>query len=196
MKNKRPSINDVTTGQELKKWYWLKEELVAYCKLQGISYAGGKFEILERISNILDKKAVTTNKIKTTTSAFDWHSSHLTLTTKITDSYKNTQNVRRFFTSKCGDQFHFSISFMAWMKKHVGKNLNAAVAEWKRLNKQQKDKNFKSIIPPHNQYNRYVRDFFGDNPNASLNDARTCWKLKRSLPLQFHKYEKTDLQLK
>ena len=95
---------------------------------------------MERISNSLDKKTVATKKIKKTTSAFDWHNSQLTLTTKITDSYKNTQNVRRFFTSECGNQFHFSIPLMAWMKKHVGKNLNAAVSEWERLNKQQKEK--------------------------------------------------------
>lgn len=27
-------------------------------------------------------------------------------------------------------------------------------------------------------------------------NARTCYELKRSQPLQLHKYEKTDLQLK
>ena len=35
-------------GAELVRWYWLKEELVAYCKLAGINYKGVKFDILKR----------------------------------------------------------------------------------------------------------------------------------------------------
>lgn len=194
MKQIRPPIMSFKNGTAFKQWYWLKEELVSYCKNKGISYTGGKFEILERIANVLDGKNNRSKKKQPVKSAFDWHSALLTPATKITDSYKNSQNVRRFFNHYCGDAFHFSIPFMAWMKNNSGKKLKDAIKEWKRLEVLKKDKNFKSVIPAHNQYNQYIRDFFADNPDKSLADARHCWKLKRQLPMERHAYEKGDLK--
>jgi hypothetical protein len=194
----RPDIDKIETGDELKRWYWLKQELVDFCKRTQLNYVGAKFDILERIANKLDN----VNKInskpiisKQQSSKFDWHSENLTLDTVLTDSYKNTQNVRRFFLQHCGDKFHFSIPFMDFMKNNCGKTLQDAINEWQRLNKQSKDKKFKSEIPTGNQYNKYIRDFFADNPNLTIDQARHFWKLKRSLPLGRHVYEKTDLKL-
>jgi len=65
-------------------------------------------------------------------SKFDWHSEPLSLDTVITNSYKSTQNVRRFFRQHCGDDFHFDVLFMAFMKTSSGITLGEAVAEWKR----------------------------------------------------------------
>jgi hypothetical protein len=194
----RPNIDTIKTGKELKRWYWLKEELVAYCQHKGLSYVGVKFDMLERIATSLDKGTAPT-KSKTTPikarSTFDWHAASLALNTLITDSYKNTQNVRRFFQQHCGQKFHFSIPFMAFMKNNCGKTLQQAIDEWQRLNKQQKDKNFKSEIPAGNQYNQYIRDFFADNPNMTIEQARHFWKLKKGLPLGRHVYERKDLKL-
>ena len=69
------------------------------------------------------------------------------------------------------------------------------INEWQRLNEQSKDKNFKSEIPTGNQYNKYIRDFFADNPNPTIEQARHFWKLKRSLLLGRHIYEMSDLKL-
>jgi Domain of unknown function (DUF6434)/SAP domain-containing new25 len=197
MKQIRPLIKSFKTGKAFKQWYWLKEELIAYCKTTGIIYTGGKFDILNRIADLLDgKKNVVKKQNKKAISTFDWHTAPLTPETKITDSYKNSQNARRFFKQHCGRAFRFSIPFMAWMKNNTDKKLKDAVKEWKRLNTLKKDKNFESIIPAHNQYNQYIRDFFTDNPDASLADAHRLWKLKRQLPMEKHKYEKSDLKLK
>lgn len=193
---KRPEIITIKTGKELKRWYWLKEELVAYCKQNAIDYAGGKFTILERIANKLDGKKVISKKNTKAVSVFNWHGATLTPNTIITDNYKNSQNARRFFKSHCGEKFHFSIPFMHWMKANTGKKLKDAVIEWKRLQKATSNKTFKSVIPAHNQYNQYLRDFFADNPSKTLEDARHYWKLKRQLPLERHRYERSDLKLK
>ena len=196
---KRPDIKDIKTGSELKLWYWLKQELVDYCKVMNLSYVGAKFHILERIANKLDNSDNINIKPRNSIrqiSKFDWHSDELTLETILTDNYKNTQNVRRFFQQHCGDKFHFSIPFMDFMKNNCGKTLQDAINEWQRLNEQRMDKNFKSEIPTGNQYNKYVRDFFTDNPNMTIEQARHFWKLKRGLPLGRHIYEKTDLELR
>jgi hypothetical protein len=64
--------------------------------------------------------------------SFDWHGDKITRDTPITTSYKNTQNVRRFFKSECGDGFKFDRNFMDWLKAASGKTMADAVYEWKR----------------------------------------------------------------
>ncbi|MEO6820674.1 MAG: DUF6434 domain-containing protein [Ginsengibacter sp.] len=196
---KRPDIAAIKTGEELKKWYWLKKELVDFCKLHNITYAGSKFDILDRIANALNQKDNIKPKRTTSkqpASKFDWHSEELAPETIITNSYKNSQNVRRFFIKHCGDKFHFSIPLMDFMKNNCGKTLQDAVNEWRRLNELSKHKNYKSDIPAGNQYNQYTRDFFADNPNSTIDQASHFWKLKRSLPLGKHIYERKDLDMK
>ncbi|MDA0382606.1 DUF6434 domain-containing protein [Vibrio owensii] len=52
--------------------------------------------------------------------------------TLITSSYKNTQNVRRYFKFKCGDDFKFDRSFMQWMNDTEGTSMGEAAQEWLR----------------------------------------------------------------
>ena len=61
---------------------------------------------------------------------FDWHSDRITRRTPITASYRNTQNVRRFFLSHCGPHFKFDRSFMSWLKDGTTKTMGDAVKEW------------------------------------------------------------------
>jgi hypothetical protein len=63
---------------------------------------------------------------------FDWHSDPITRKTSITKTYRNTQNVRRFFRKECGNHFKFDRPFMAWMKAADGKTMGNAVKEWLR----------------------------------------------------------------
>lgn len=194
---KRPDLIDIKTAEELRQWYWLKQELVDYCKLIKINYSGSKAEITDRIAEILETGIIQekkTNKKPKPTSRFNWAKEVLTPNTIITDSYKNGQNTRRFFQDQIGPNFKFNIDFMAWIKANYGKTLKDAVEQWQLLEDRKKDKNFKTTIPTSNQYNQYMRDFFADNPNKTIKDARKYWALKRSLPGS-NKYEKSDLKL-
>jgi Domain of unknown function (DUF6434) len=64
--------------------------------------------------------------------AFDWHGDPITRATPITKSYRNTQNVRRFFTAECGSHFKFDRPFMAWLKDGSKKTMGDAADEWQR----------------------------------------------------------------
>lgn len=64
--------------------------------------------------------------------AFDWHGDPITRKTPITASYRNTQNVRRFFRSQCGPGFKFDRPFMAWLKQSAGKTMGDAADEWQK----------------------------------------------------------------
>ena len=64
--------------------------------------------------------------------AFDWHCDPITRKTPITKTYRNTQNVRRFFKAQCGDHFKFDGPFMAWLKSGKPRIMDDAVKEWLR----------------------------------------------------------------
>ncbi len=59
----------------------------------------------------------------------DWHKDPLSRNTKNDDGYKNTQNVRRFFKSHCGNHFKFDRSLMLWVKSNQGCTMGDAVTE-------------------------------------------------------------------
>lgn len=192
---KRPPLNKSIAVSDFKNFYWLKEELVAFCRAEGISPSGGKIEIAARIEHFLNT-GETIFSTKTTkkkiTSNFDWKNASLSRETIITDNYKNGQNIRHFFEEVIGKRFSFNIIFMKWMKENIGKTLGDAAEEWLRIEAMKKDKNYKSEIPPQLEYNRYFRAFFEDNPNAKKEDAIRCWKRKKALP-GTNIYERNDL---
>jgi Domain of unknown function (DUF6434)/SAP domain-containing new25 len=193
----RPKIENINSGKELKKWYWLKEELVQRCKKLGINYFGSKFEVLERLAAVLDGAEIKAyKKYQAPQSKFDWAHEKLGLDTLVTDNYKSGANVRRFFEDQCGPDFRFSNAFTNWIKANVGITLGDAVAEWKRINALRKqDPLQKTALPASYLYNQYLRDFFADNPDKSIMEARRCWELKRALKADSFRYEKSDLDL-
>lgn len=195
----KPNISAIQTGAELKQWYWLKSDLMAEAKRHGLRTSGGKFEILERIALFLDTGEVAkpSAKPRVKRSTFDWHSEPLTRETPLTNSYKNTQNVRRFFQEQLGESFKFNIEFMAWMKANEGKTLSDACDEYRAMKQREADPNFQSKIAPHNQFNQYTRDFLADNPALGMDDVRRVWALKIALPSMTgrHVYEASDLEL-
>ncbi|MEO0903864.1 MAG: DUF6434 domain-containing protein, partial [Pseudomonadota bacterium] len=140
------------------------------------------FEIADRIAYFLDHgtppvEAKTRQRI---TSKFDWHSEPLTPDTVITDSYKNTQNMRRFMQGAIPG-FKFSIPFMDWMKANVGLTLADAVTAAKQIEADKKAGK-KQPDQPHNQYNAYTRAYFAHVPDGTQKELRSLWALRRKQP--------------
>lgn len=198
-KDFRPDIKQITTGEELKRWYWRKDELTAYARSMGIKTTSGKFVILDRIAHFMDtgETKYPGDQTPSVSSKFDWHSETLTKETVITDSYKNTQNVRRFFKDAVGDHFKFNIAFLEWMKSNMGKTLGDACEAYLADHNRRKAPGFRTNIKDHNQFNQYTRDFLDDNPDMSLSDVRRIWaeKIKRPSDTGRHVYHPDDLKL-
>lgn len=70
---------------------------------------------------------------------FDWHSEPLTRQTRVNESYKNTQNVRRFLKKECGEDFTFDRDFMAWIRNDIPKSLGDVADEWTRRHSEPKN---------------------------------------------------------
>lgn len=193
----RPNLDKNISLVDFNDFYWLKVELVGFCKQIGISTSGGKIEISDRvrdyimtgkINRIAQKKAQVKSK-------FDWNKEKLTLKTEITDNYKNSRNIRNFFLKEIGSHFSLNVIFIKWMRENIGKTLGDAIIEWKRINELKKDKDCVSEIAPQFEYNRYMRAFLADNPELSSKDAMRHWKLKRS-QRGANEYKRTDLEMK
>ena len=93
----RPDISIISTGQELKRWYWSKAELILFARARGVRQAGSKFEVLDRLANDLDGKTTSEAVPKKPSSSIPWAKETLTLETVITDSYKKGGKYKTLF---------------------------------------------------------------------------------------------------
>ncbi|WP_119165324.1 DUF6434 domain-containing protein [Algihabitans albus] len=194
----RPDLDRIADSASFRDWYWLKSELIIFCRNHGLRCAGSKAEIAERIVHHLDTGE---RDIPQTpghdrqpgrrASRINWAHLEITPETVITDSYTNGPNVRAFFRAQIGARFRFNIAFMNWMRDNCGRTMADAVEAWLRIERRRRQGE-KTAIPASNQYNRYLRDFFDANPSRSMTEARICWlaKRKRRGPAR---YEATDL---
>ncbi len=191
----KPILDKDILLEDFKDFYWLKKELVHFCRTIGISSTGGKIEITNRIIEYLETGKIT--KPKTTRQKkLPKPTQPLTLETIIGVDYRTYKEKKEFLQSIIGEQFHFTIHLLDFFKQNAGKKTYGdIVAEWHKEQKLKSDPNFVKDIAPQFEYNRYMRAFLQDNPNLSSKDAMKFWKLKRA-QRGSNEYDKKDLELK
>lgn len=196
---KRPAFEDIKTGQEFNRWYWLKAEMIEICKHSNLPTHGRKFDLRDRIMYALDNNgAILEEPVeKKATSKFNWARSELTPETLITDNVSFGPNFRKFMKSQVGNKFSCHSDFMDWVKANEGKTLKDAVEQWYALEARKNDPAFRREIADNNMLSQYIRDFLDDNARKTLKDAKKYWQLKKQLPTEtgFVRYERTDLEL-
>jgi len=187
----RPPLEEITTGADFIKWYWLKEELVEICVILGLPKNGSKFELRDRIAHFIDTgKVLKRRKSTPKHSTFNWAKAALSPETIITDNVSFGPNFRSFMKKEIGGRFSCTSEFMDWVKSNSGKTLQDAIIYWKWLEGRKKDPSFKREIAPHNMYNQFLRDYFKANPNDSLEKAKASWEIAKQKPSEdgFIKY--------
>ncbi|MEM7550995.1 MAG: DUF6434 domain-containing protein [Bacteroidota bacterium] len=195
----RPNFEDIKTGKEFNRWYWLKEEMVEICKNSGLPISGRKFDLRDRIMYALDNKGEVKPARKKTRkkSKFNWAREELTRETVITDNVSFGPNFRRFMQNQIGVKFSCHSDFMDWVKVNEGKTLDDAIQAWNDLESRKINPEFKREIADNNMYSQYIRDFTEDNPNCTFKEVRKYWLIKKELPTNngFVRYERSDLKL-
>jgi len=186
----RPKLDMKINVDEFLDYYWLKEELIDFCKLNNLPRGGMKKELTDRIAHYLKTGEVLNIKRKKTIGN-SIAPSLLSLDSVIQIGYKNDENHREFFKLIIGSHFKFNVTFMNWMKNNSGKTYQEAVNEWLRIQEDKRDGK-KLEISSQFEYNQYTRDFFKANPQLSREEAIKCWKSKKSLS-GTNKYEDKDL---
>ena len=185
----RPALSKQLDGTTFRSFYWLKEELMEFCRNNGLPASGGKLEITERIAYFLDTGEVVllhaSVKMKATTAP-----AVITENSLIEPNFVCSETHRAFLEEHIGKSFSFNVQFQKWLKSHTGKTYKDAITAYHEILEEKKKG--KSTIDKQFEYNTYIRDFFGDNKGKCLEDAIKCWKYKKQL--QGHnRYEKSDL---
>ncbi|MBR6580325.1 MAG: hypothetical protein IKK66_03410 [Ruminococcus sp.] len=185
--NNRPELNKELDGKTFRSFYYLKEELISFCRENKLPVSGGKIELTDRISHFLDTGKVleASSKRKTTVNI-----ESITENTKIEPNIVCSEKHRAFFIEKIGKSFSFNVLFQKWLKSNAGKTYGDAITAYYQILEEKKKG--KTTIDKQFEYNTYIRDFFEDNQGRSLEEAIICWKYKKCL--QGHnRYEKSDL---
>ena len=185
----RPILNRQLDAKTFRDFYYLKEELVDFCKENGIPSSGGKIDIANRVAVYLE-----TGKIQSTKAVARKNVVPYTLleSSLIEPNFVCSEKHRAFFKEKIGKGFSFNVAFQKWLKNNTGKTYAKAIAAYYLILEEKK--NGKTIIDKQFEYNTYIRDFFEHNKGYPLSDAIKCWKYKKSIS-GHNQYEKSDLQI-
>ena len=186
----RPKLEKGLDSKKFREYYYLKEELIEFCRKEGLQTAGGKIEITDRIAHYLETgERLVTKKARTFSTSY---TGSITLDSRIEPNLKCTEKHRTFFKKEIGASFKFNVAFQKWLKENTGKTYQDAVEAYYEIQKMKQTK--RTTIDKQFEYNTYIRDFFDDNKGRLLSEAIACWKYKRSLP-GHNKYEKEDLKI-
>lgn len=187
----RPALDKKLNSETFRSFYFLKEELVQFCRENGLPVSGGKDELSRRIEFFLE-----TGKISAPCS-FPVHKPSTKEANRVIDpqtiieqNFVCSEKHRVFFKKHLGNTFSFNVQFQNWLKTNAGRTYQEAIEAYGRILKEKKET--KPAIGGQFEYNAYIRDFFADNKGLSLDDAIKCWKYKKSL-IGHNRYESTDL---
>lgn len=183
----RPSLDKNLEIKEFRSFYYLKEELVVFCRKNGLPTSGGKIELTERIAHFLDTGEVLSVSRKRKSAL---NRDRITEETIIESNFVCSETHRAFFKEKIGNTFSFNVIFQKWLKNNAGKTYNEAINAYYRILEARKKG--KTTIDKQFEYNTYIRDFFADNQDKSLDQAIKCWKYKKSMR-GHNQYEESDL---
>lgn len=181
----RPVLTEETLAEEFTDYYWLKEELQAFCRSQGMSAAGSKGELAERIREFLvSGKRTEPVRTRQQSAVKPSGTEELSLDTVITETHRCTQEVRAFFKAEVSPSFHFSVYIQRYFKENTGKTYRDAAAAWMLEEERKKDPSYRKEIPPQFEYNRFMRDYFADpaNKGKSRRDAVSAWNTVKTKP--------------
>ena len=185
----RPNLDNSLDSKTFKEFYYLKEELVDFCRKNNLQTTGGKIELTERIAKFLDtgERTYKTHNARKTAIIDE-----ITLDKIIEENFVCSEKHRAFYKEQIGNSFSFNVAFQKWLKSNAGKTYQDSIIAYHQI-LEDKKKN-KTTIDRQFEYNTYIRDFFNDNKDKSLEQAIKCWKYKKSLK-GHNKYEKDDLKI-
>lgn len=187
--NKRPDLDINLDSKTFREYYYLKEELVDFCRKHNLQSTGGKLELTDRIAEFLDtgKRNTATHTKRKSPSVGE-----ITLDTVIESNFVCSEKHRAFYKEHIGKSFSFNILFQKWLKSNAGKTYRDSIDAYHQILEDKKRQ--KTTIDRQFEYNTYIRDFFADNKDKTLELAIKCWKYKKSLK-GHNRYEREDLKI-
>jgi len=169
----RPALSKALAAAEFKSWYWLKSELQAFCRSQGIGTGGSKEELTARIvAHLSSEVQRPTRRVKRV--AATQMPAEFAIETVIGDGWRFTRALRRFFEFHIGKSFRFNEPLRTFIKTGAGHTLGEALALYR-----------KSLavgprpIAKQFEYNSHMREYRRLNPKSTHAEAVSAWWVKR-----------------
>jgi SAP domain-containing new25/Domain of unknown function (DUF6434) len=171
---RRPALNQKLSAADFQRWYWLKEELSEYCRVNNLSRSGSKPDIAQRIiAHLSGEKLPPPSKVK---KRGDMPSS-FKLGDVIGQGWKCNPSLGAFFRKHCGAGFRFNAAIRNFIHTHAGSTLQQAVECYKESVAPGAPK---QEIIPQNEYNRHTREFYQTHPKATRGQVLEAWWAKRN----------------
>jgi hypothetical protein len=115
----RPVLTSSTPVDKFLDYYWLKQELVDFCRLHQLKATGSKMEITGRIAQWLQ-----TGQVPLEPAVWKSRVSPpllVAMDALITENYSSGDYVRAFFKSVIGPHFRFTVGLMKYCKENPTK---------------------------------------------------------------------------
>lgn len=141
----RPQLSKNLDPNTFRNFYYLKEELVAFCKKQGLPAGGGKLELTERIACYLSTGEAPPAPAPAPARA-KAPAGPITPETPIEPGFVCSERHRAFFRGQLGPGFSFNVPFQKWLKANAGKTYRQAAEAYRLLLEEKK-----AGKPPHRQ---------------------------------------------
>ena len=106
--SERLDLNEKLDGETFRSYYYLKKELVDFCRENNLPVSGGKVELTDRIAYFLDTGKVLETSVKRKATI---DVGLITGNTRIESNIVCSEKHRAFFKEKIGKSFSFNVLF-------------------------------------------------------------------------------------
>ena len=172
----RPQLAPGLAAETFVAWYWLKAELVAYCRAAGLRSGGDKCALQARI--LLHLQGTKVHEVRSDSAASAVAGAmpaQFSQTTIIGPGWRCTQALRGFFVAELDNGFRFNGALRDFIHTGAGRTLGDALAEYRQSLAAPR-----AAIAPQFEYNRHMRAYFEAHPHDTREQARAAWWAKRN----------------
>lgn len=167
--HKRPRLSKSLDADTFRDYYWLKAELQAFCREHALGTSGTKTELARRIEMYLQTGQPAAVEMQRPRSG--QMPEHFDLDTVIGTGWRCTTALRIFFMEHLGPSFRFNSIMRQFIHEHSGHTLAEAIAAYRaeKSNTQHAD------IGAQFEYNRFIRAYWRDHPDAMRDEVIAAW---------------------
>lgn len=118
MIDERPDLDLKLSAGIFRQYYYLKEELVDFCRRNNLQATGSKSELSERIAVFLESGKRTRAEHKTRKTQSDGE-----IKPNNEEKFVCSEKHRAFFKEQVGKSFSFNVAFQKWHNKYEDSDL-------------------------------------------------------------------------
>jgi SAP domain-containing new25/Domain of unknown function (DUF6434) len=169
----RPKLSKKLAATEFLAWYWLKKELIDFCRSQGLPCSGSKPALTAIIAAFLQGEPWKVSGVRRPRGVMP---NQFTVEMTIGEGWRCNPDLGRFMRSQCGPNFRFNAATRNFIHSGAGHQLSDAINCY--LASVAPDAPRQEIIAQ-NEYNRHTREFTQSYPGAGREDILRAWWVRR-----------------